>query len=103
MRALFRSRSGPAAPGEEAIVFKAGFAVSERGARQRFDAATGSLEHGLPGGGVPLHRRAETRVEVSLTGGDDAEFQGAATTLARPHWIILQELGKSPGETIRRT
>src|SRR5207237_67252 len=37
----------------------------------------------------------------SLTGGDDAEFQGAATTLARPHWIILQELGKSPAVLMR--
>src|SRR5580692_1547067 len=94
-------RSGSAAPGEKAVVFKAGFSVGERGACQRFDAASSGLENSLPGSGVPLHRRAETRVEVSLTGGDDAEFQGTATALARPHGIILQELGKSPAVLVR--
>jgi hypothetical protein len=36
-------RSASAAPGEEAIVFEAGFAVAERGSSESFDAATGGL------------------------------------------------------------
>src|ERR1700730_15868519 len=94
-------RSGSAAPGEKAVVLEAGFSIGERGACQRFDAAAGGLEYSLPGSGVPLHRRAETRVEVSLTGGDDAEFQGTATALARPHWIILQEVREAPAVLVR--
>jgi hypothetical protein len=58
-------------------------AVGERGAGQGLDAAAGGFENGLTGCGVPLHRRAKARVEVTLAGGDDAEFQRAAATLAR--------------------
>src|SRR5438046_335212 len=94
VRALPAVESGSAAPGEEAVVFKAGFAVGERGACQRLDAASSSLENSLPGSRVPLHRRAEARVEVGLTGSDDAEFQGAATALTRSHWITFQKLGE---------
>src|SRR5947209_3160205 len=54
------------APGEEAVVFEARLAVSERGAVETEDKAAGGFEHRLAGGGVPFHRRAEARVEISF-------------------------------------
>src|ERR1700740_626609 len=84
-RSIFPSirerRSGAAAPGEEAVVLEAGFAIGERGAGEGLDAAPGRFENGLPGGGVPLHRCAKARVEVALAGRDDAEFERAAAAL----------------------
>src|SRR6185436_12336817 len=85
------------------VVFEAGFAVGEWKARQGFDPATSGFENGLPGGGIPFHRRAEARVEVALAGGDDAEFQRAAAALTRLHGIILQELGEPPAVFVRST
>src|SRR5947209_8709041 len=49
MYVQIQDRSGAAAPGEEAVVLEAGFAVGERGAGQGLDAAAGGFENGLTG------------------------------------------------------
>src|SRR5215472_8173361 len=87
--------SASAAPGEKAVVFEAGLAIGKRFAIKGLDAAAGGFEDRLAGCGVPFHRRAETRVEVGFAGRDHTKFKGAAAAFARPHWIILQELGES--------
>src|SRR5208282_1693442 len=86
--------SRAAAPGEEAVVLEAGLAVGERVAGQGLDAAAGGFENGLAGRCVPLHRRAEARVEIGLAGGDDAEFQRAAAALALEYRIVGEKLGE---------
>src|SRR5437870_2327136 len=101
MYVQIQDRSGAAAPGEEAVVLEAGFAVGQGGAGQGLDAAAGGFENGLAGRGVPLHRRAEARVEVALAGGDDAEFERAAAALARLHRIILQKFGEASAVLVR--
>jgi hypothetical protein len=63
MRPTAESTGRAAAPGEEAVVFEAGFAIGEGGAGQGFDAAA-CFEDRLSRCGVPLHRRAEAGVHV---------------------------------------
>src|SRR5438132_3889535 len=101
MYVQIQDRSDTAAPGDEAVVFEAGFAVGEGGAGQGLDAAAGGFEDGLACRGVPLHRRAETRVHVALAGGDHAEFERAAAALARLDWISRQKLGEPPAVLVR--
>ena len=55
----------------------------------------------MAGGGVPLHRRAEARVEIGFARGDYAEFEGAAAFLALAHRIILQKFGEPPAVLVR--
>src|SRR6516165_6505921 len=62
-----------AAPGDKALVLEPGLAVGERGAGEGFDSASGRFENRLPGGSIPLHRRAETGVDIGFPRGDDAE------------------------------
>src|SRR4029077_9306413 len=101
MYVQIQGRSGAAAPGEEAVVFEAGFAIGEGGASEGFDAAAGGFENSLAGRGVPLHRRAEARVEVGSAGGDDTEFEGAAAALAFAHRIVGEKFGKPPAVFVR--
>ena len=89
------TRFSAASPGEKAVVLETGLAVGERFAGQGLDAAAGGFENGLAGRGVPLHRRAEARVEIGLTGRDDAEFQCTPAFLALAHRIVLQKLGEA--------
>src|SRR5579872_4003978 len=46
-------------------------------ARGEHLAARGG-QHCMPGGGVPLHRGSEARIEVRLTSGNQAELEGRA-------------------------
>ncbi len=50
-------------------------AVAERRAVEIHDFASGGAQHGVAGGRVPLHRGPVTRVEIGLTGGEEAELQ----------------------------
>src|SRR6266581_3765926 len=79
-------------PGEEAVVLEPGLAVSERSAREVEDMAAGGFEHRLAGGGVPLHCRAEARVEIRLARGEHAEFERAAAFEPFEHPPVLEIL-----------
>src|ERR1700694_432802 len=82
-------------PGEKAVVLQPGLAVAERRAREAENMAAGGFEHRLAGGGVPFHRRAETRVEIGLAGGEHAEFEGAAAFAALDDRTALEILGEA--------
>src|SRR5581483_7412049 len=82
-------------PGEKPLVLEARLAVGERGAVERGDRAAGGFEHRLAGGGVPLHRRAEARVEIGLAGGEHAEFEGAAADAPLLDRAALEILGEA--------
>src|SRR5260370_41768666 len=50
----------------------------------------GGFDHRLAGGGVPFHRRAETRVEIRVARRDHAEFKGAAADMPFKYRPILE-------------
>src|SRR5438046_3389875 len=82
------------APGEKTVVFEPGLAVREAIAGEVKDMAAGGFEHRLAGGGVPLHRRAEARVEIGIARREHAKFEGAAAFPAlrdRPSLKVLGE------------
>src|SRR3546814_10113826 len=70
-----------AAVSDKGRVREAGLRIQERVALDGGDAPAGGGEHRVAGGGVPFHGRAEARVEVSVPGRDEAEFQRAADRL----------------------
>src|SRR6266496_1037350 len=80
------------APGEEAVVLEPGLAVAKWLAGHVEDVAAGGFEHRLAGGGVPLHRRAEARVEIRLAPRQNAEFEGAAAFQPFEHAPVLEIL-----------
>src|SRR5436305_10939740 len=82
------------APGEEAVVCEAGLAVGERLAVKTEDMAAGGFQHRLTGAGVPFHRRAETRVEIRLSRGEDAEFERAAADMPFEDRLVLEIFGE---------
>src|SRR3954453_16933269 len=77
------------APGEKAVVLQPRLAVAQRRTVEAEDVPAGGFEPGLPGRGVPLHRRPETRIEISLARRQHAEFQRAAALLALDHRAVL--------------
>ena len=55
----------------------------------------GGFEHGLPGRGVPFHRRPEARVEIGLARRQHAEFERAAALLALDDRAVLEIFGEA--------
>ena len=68
-----------------------GVAVAERCAVERRDGAAGREQHGMTGGGVPFHGRAEARVDVGGAAGDGAEFQRRAGVGAFGDTVAAEE------------
>src|SRR4029079_8420070 len=80
-----RSRVGPRAPSDETCVAQAtlGLAVTELAAVGGDHRAACREQHGMAGGGVPFHGRAEARIDIGIAARDLQELQrGARTRLA---------------------
>src|SRR4051794_3484579 len=54
------------APGKKAVVLQPRLAVAEPLAIEAEHMPAGGFKHGLPCGGIPLHRRPEARVKIGL-------------------------------------
>src|SRR5581483_4386352 len=74
-----RERDGSQGPArDEEAVAESGLAVSERRTARSDYLASCRSEDRVSGSGVPLHRRAEARVEVGLAGSDQTELERGA-------------------------
>src|ERR1700751_5572486 len=63
---------------DEMRVVEARFAVGEVGTVERRHAAAGGEHDGVAGGGVPLPRPPEARIEIGDPLGHETELEGAA-------------------------
>src|SRR5689334_2994604 len=54
-------------------------------------AAVGGLQDRLRGGGVPLHRAAEARIEVGRAFSEAAKFEAGADMPDRAHPVVGEE------------
>src|SRR5438132_263174 len=84
----------PCPPGQEAVVLQAGLAVGERLAVEAKDMAASGFKHRLAGGGVPFHRRTETRVEIRFARREHAELECAAAFHTIEHRLALEIFGE---------
>src|SRR5205085_1182843 len=76
---------------DEVPVAEPRLAVAERLALEAGHATSRGGEHGVPGGGVPLHRGPETRVDVRFTGRHEAELERRTDGAELGYRVVSQE------------